>query len=88
MLDDPRFESQQEQEIASSPQLSRPALGPTQPPVQWVMHPFLRVKLQGMGWPQMPWSATGKNEQSYAPSHQMWLYSMDFGRLYLLFRII
>jgi hypothetical protein len=49
MLDDPRFESQQEQEIASSPQLSRPALGPTQPPVQWVMHPFLRVKLQGMG---------------------------------------
>lgn len=53
ILDGLCFESQQEQEIASS-QLSRPALGPTQPPVQWVMCPFLRVNIQGMSRPQMP----------------------------------
>ena len=54
ILDDPGFESQHEQDIASSPQLYRPAVGPTQPPVQWVMHPSLRVNIQGMSWPQMP----------------------------------
>lgn len=48
MLDDMGFESQQEQEIVSSPQLFGPALGSTQPPVQWVMHPFLRVSIQDM----------------------------------------
>ena len=30
------FESRQEQEIFSSPKPSIPALGPTQPPIQWV----------------------------------------------------
>jgi hypothetical protein len=43
----PTFEPRWEQDIFSSLYLSRPALGPTQPPLQGVPGPFMAVKRPG-----------------------------------------
>jgi hypothetical protein len=46
-LDGPGFDSRQRQETFSSPKLARPALGPTQPAIQWVQGFYARVKVTG-----------------------------------------
>jgi hypothetical protein len=47
-LGEPGFESQQGQEIISSLKSSRPDLGPTQPPLQWVPDFFHGGKASGV----------------------------------------
>ena len=42
-----KFYSYHGQEIFSSPELSRPALGPTQPPIQWVAGFFSQGEVAG-----------------------------------------
>ena len=46
-LDDPGFESRQEQEIGLVCNTCRPNLGPTQPPIYYVLWLFLSGKATG-----------------------------------------
>lgn len=48
--DGPRFNSQQEQGLSVYSKQSRPALGPTQPPVKGVQDVFFWGKVRGGGW--------------------------------------
>jgi hypothetical protein len=71
----PRFDYRQEQHIVLYCTGSRPALGPTQPPIQWVPVAFSpRVKRPGSGADHShPSSAEVKNDEA-VPPHPMRLH--------------
>jgi hypothetical protein len=58
---------------------SRPALGPTQPPIQWVPEPLsLGVKRLGLeAEHSLPSSAEMKNACSYASTHPIRLHGLS-----------
>jgi hypothetical protein len=72
-LDGPGIESRWGQDC---PHLSRPALGPTQPPIQWVPGLFPGVKRLGRGVDHPPSSSAGVKERVelylYSPSGPSW----------------
>jgi len=68
-LDGPGIESRWRRDF---PRLSRPALGPTQPPVQWVPVFSLGLREVGTwGWPLTPSSAMVKKEYSCTSTPRM-----------------
>ena len=65
-LDGPGFRPHCGQEIFSSPYLSKPALGPTQPLLQWVLGLFPRQQVAGCGITDPPsYSAEVENGKIY-----------------------
>jgi hypothetical protein len=91
-LDDPGFVSWQGQKIFLSPETSRPALGPTQPPIQWVPKFYPGVKRPGCDvdhW--LPSSAEVNNKWSYTSPYPVCLHGMDrdtftfYSRIYLYY---
>ena len=71
-LDGPGFEYRPGHETFSSPKPSRPALGPIQPPIQWVSELFRGGKAVG-AW----YSAEVKAEWSCTSSPSVWLHGVD-----------
>ena len=71
-LNGPRIECRWRRDL---PHLSRPALGPTQPSVQWVPGLCGGVKLPGRFWPPTPSRAETKERVKlylYSPSGLSW----------------
>jgi hypothetical protein len=83
------FKSWQGQEIFSYPKLSRPALGLTQAPIQWVPWFFPGDKVLGHDIVHSPpSSAKVKTGWSYSSTPPMYLYSMDRDNLILPFTVV
>ena len=72
-MDSPGFESQQGQEIFLFHRWFSPAMGPTQPPNQWVAG-FIPGRDDDHSSPS---GAEGKNELSYNPTSLVHLHGMD-----------
>ena len=84
-LDGPGIEYRRGREF---PHLSRPALGPTQPPMQWVPGPFPRSKAAGAWrWLPTPSSAEVKERVElyiYSPSRPSWPVPGEFYFTYFI----
>ena len=65
------------------PHLSRPALGPTLPPVQWVLGPLPEVKRPGRGADHPPRPTPNlKKEYSYTSTPPLGLRGLFYDELY------